>query len=175
MYRLLLACLLFSPCLLASDIYRWIDDGGLVTYSDRPGPGGEALNPNVRKSGPPPASPRTFEGRASEGIDPGDRGPYEAFEIVAPADGTILSLSDGPVAISLLLIPSLVEGDRLQLIIDGVPVQGDQLGTQVAINGLQVGSHQAQARVLDFDDQPIAATPITRFHIRAASPETDQE
>ncbi|MEY6432724.1 DUF4124 domain-containing protein [Thioalkalicoccus limnaeus] len=154
-----LLAILASP--LAADVYRHVDEQGRVTFSDRAVPGSVLVE--SRGSGPPPAA-RPFDTVAPD--EPtGDPGPFEAFEILEPADGDIVPHNEDPVAIRLLLIPSLMPEQRLQLRVNGQLVPGDLRETQTALQGLAPGSHRLQAVIRDGDDVIATTDPIV-FHRR---------
>jgi len=73
--------------------------------------------------------------------------------------------AEGQVQIGLLLEPALMEGHRLEVVLDGAPLGGDAPGTQLAIKGLAFGSHQLQAQIRDAAGTLVAASPIIRFSL----------
>lgn len=162
----LLLAILSSP--LAADVYRHVDDQGRVTFSDRAAPGSVWVGNRV--GGAAPAA-RPADAVASEELT-GDPGPFEAFEILEPADGDIRPHTEDPVAIRLLLIPSLMPEQRLQLRVNGQPVPGELRETQTALQGLAPGSHRLQAAIHDGDDV-IATTDLVVFHLRPGLDATD--
>ncbi|AGA92337.1 Penicillin-Binding Protein C-terminus Family [Thioflavicoccus mobilis 8321] len=159
-------CVLISSPLLAADIYRWVDEEGHVTYSDRAAPGAEP----VAASAPADAgsSPQASnEGPSSTASSlRSDAGPYQRFEIATPEDGAIVSAGDGQIDVGLLLIPGLMPEQRLRVLVDGMPVRGDEPSTQMRLDGLGLGTHQIRAEVLDAVGAVVARTATVSFHFR---------
>lgn len=163
-----LVLILCSALPVAADVYRWVGEDGQVNYSDRPGPGAELLRASaasLRAGSEPATEPRS--------IPAGDAGPYDDFRIVAPEDGAVLMVGDGQVDVSLLLIPRLADGHGLELLVNGAPVQGERIGTQLTLRGLPLGSHSVQARIRDDENLIIAATQVAQFHLRATPSEDE--
>jgi hypothetical protein len=160
---LLLALLSVSA---GAEVYRWVDAEGRVQFSDRPVTGAEPV--------PLPASgtERALEQVAPSQAAGGDTGPYTTFEVVTPEPNATLRDAEGKVQISLLLEPSLAEGHRLRVLINGQSPEGDGQGTQMVIQGLSFGSHRLHAEVLDELGVPVAYTAPIDFHLRKPLPET---
>jgi hypothetical protein len=156
MRRFLFTLSLLIPALAAGQVYKWIDTGGKVHYSDRPVAGAQPLAVPLQKSPPPQDKPP--RGQASPG-------PYAQFEIVAPADNVTLRDAEGSVQVGLVLDPALMDGHRLQILTDGAPASGDVPGTQLRISGLSLGSHQLQAQIIDANGAMIASSSVVQFHL----------
>lgn len=162
----LLSLLLLSTLstLVVAGAYKWTGPDGLVTYSDRPVSGAEMVSVEVD---PAIAAP---EADVEDG-NPGP-GPYSSFELANPEANATLRDPEGKVRISLIVDPPLASDHHLQILLDGEPVPGDVEGTQILLQGLDYGSHQVQARVLDELDAAIAQTTLVSFHLRKPLPES---
>lgn len=149
-----------------AEVYRWVDSEGRVQFSDRPVTGAEPVPlqaPRPEPTPEPEAAPRPAGG---------DTGPYASFEVVTPEPNATVRDAEGKVQISLLLEPSLAEGHRLRVLVNGQAPEGEGPGTQMVIQGLPFGSHRLQAEVLDELGVPIAYTAPIDFHLRKPLPET---
>jgi hypothetical protein len=147
-------------------VYRWVDAQGRVQFSDRPMAGAEPVPLPAARVEPAP------EAAAAPQAGSGDTGPYTTFEVVTPEPNATLRDAEGKVQISLLLEPSLAEGHRLRVLVNGQSPEGDGQGTQMVIQGLSFGSHRLQAEVLDELGVPVAYTAPVDFHLRKPLPET---
>jgi hypothetical protein len=161
--KLLLPLLLLAYCAsLAAGVYRWVDADGRVHFSDRRDAGSEQLGIKEHPKGleaaktpEPPASP-----------DAQILGPYTAFEIVAPAPNATFIQENNDLAVSLILDPVLIQGHRLEVLLDGVAKPLTEATTQFTLTKLVLGSHRLQVQIRDTDGQPIARTAAETFHLR---------
>ena len=97
-------------------------------------------------------------------------GPYRSFEIVSPESNQTLRPAPPSLTISLLLDPPLMVGHRLELWMDGMPIETEgPIGTQVSLRGLSLGFHWAEARILDAAGIVARSAPVT-FHLREPLP-----
>jgi hypothetical protein len=159
--RYTLASLLFCiPLLAVGQVYKWTDADGKAHYSDRPVTGAKTLDVPHKKM--QHGQGQTAGPSATEQPSPG---PYGQLTIATPEDGATLRQAEGNVQVGLVLDPALMEGHRIQLVVDGNPVAGKVPGTQFTINGLSFGSHQLEARILDSADAKIATTSSIRFNL----------
>jgi len=120
--------------------------------------------------------PETHPGTVSTGASedspysaPG-LGPYATFAIVVPAAGAVLEQATPVLAISLQLDPPLLEGHRLELLLDGRPVAVDAGSAQAHTPDIDFGAHRLQARVIDRLNAVLAATPVHAFELRQSLP-----
>lgn len=159
----LLPLLILVPGLALGQVYKWTDASGRVQYSDRPIQGAQPVPVPTKKA--PPAEAETTQASA-----PGQLGPYTQLEIVSPEPNATVRDAEGRLELGLLLEPAPMEGHRLQILLDGTPIPGQVPGTQIILNGVRVGSHQVQARILDPLDKVVATSPVVNFHMRKPLP-----
>lgn len=168
--RMIRQALVFAGFLLAqaasAEIYRWVDSEGRTHFSDRrPPENAERLTiPDTRHgagaaldSGAPPSVAAQL-------------GPYTRFDILVPGAGAVLEQTTPALAITIQLDPPLLEGHRLELILDGHPiaVEGDSMRARA--QDTDFGAHRLQARVIDRLDAVVAATPVHEFELRQTLP-----
>ena len=169
MHRATLLALALAFPAAGEAVYKWVGPDGRVEYTDRPVPGAEPLP----STPPPPQRPPASAEMAAEpgGAPGGQSGPYEAFEIAAPAPDATLRGPAGGVQVGLILSPALFPGHRIQLLVDDLPVAGDVPGTQLLLRDLAPGTHSLQALILDDLERPVASTGRISFHVRRGPPE----
>ncbi len=167
---LLTACLLLAMASAwSAQIYRWVDAEGRTHFSDRrPTDAVSHLlesSSRHRHSDTPPAV------EVSEApAEPPSVGPYAVFDILAPAAGSILTQPTDSLSITLLLEPSLIVGQRIELLLDGRPFASNPDSTQWQMTGVGFGAHQLQALIRGSQDAILAATPVHAFELRQATP-----
>jgi len=89
----------------AKEMWRWVDERGVVHYSDRPQPGAERvdLDPAQTYTAPPvetaPAEPDTAPERPGQ-----DTGSYSQLAIVSPEQGEMLWNIRGELTVRLRIV-----------------------------------------------------------------------
>jgi hypothetical protein len=153
--------------MVLAQAYRWVDENGVIHYSDRPQPGAEEVELES-----PPAVDIPPRSRASR-TPPGARGPegdadvtvgYETLEIASPAAEETLWNIAGVLNVSLDLQPDLKQGHQLRVYFDGNPQQVSS--TQFQLQEVWRGVHNLQAEVLDQDGQLLIRSQPTRFYVQ---------
>jgi hypothetical protein len=163
-------CIGFALVLAASmalaQAYRWVDENGVVHYSDRPQAGAEEVPlesaPAVSRPAPRriPASRRTSEGE--QATDAAAR--YDALEIATPAAEETLWNIGGVLNVSLDLRPALQRGHQLRVYFDGNPQAVNS--TQFQLQEVYRGVHNLQAEVLDENGQLLIRSQPSRFYVQ---------
>ncbi len=97
-------------------------------------------------------------------------GPYAVFEILAPTAGDVLVQPTDTLEIQLQLEPPLLEGHRLELMLDDRAVTVEAGPTQFQIQGIGFEAHRIQARVQDALGTVVAATPSLELELRQSTP-----
>jgi hypothetical protein len=135
----------------AGTVYQWQDQNGQWHISDQP--------PNaphqVRHYPPSPVSPPLTQ--------PPQTPPTPTHQskvtitLVHPSDGATLRSNPGKVSVKAILAPAASPSDRVQLVMDGQPVQAhpeqtrsaSQLTLQWHLGPVDRGTHRFQVRVLE--------------------------
>lgn len=155
-------------CIAYADIYKWIDDQGVVNFSDTPHPGAEKVElPEAQTFSPPtPGSP------ASERLSPEPNSQakghmYTKVVITQPDNEATIRNNQGFIAITVQVEPDLFPGDKLQLIFDGTPLGEPQNNTSFQLNGVNRGSHTLAVQIVDAGGEVIdTSDSITIFMFR---------
>lgn len=163
---------LFALAMAASPahavICKTVDADGVVTYSELPAaecPQKVDL-PDYSRYTPRPlpasieddSSPDTASEEAFAG--------YREIAIVEPEqDGTVRD-NEGKVMVSITLEPPLQDGHRVRVYIDGQPVPGSFDGTAIELRGVERGTHQLLAEVLDATGSSMARSDRVSFTMR---------
>lgn len=167
-YVLLISLVLFATALSAA-VYKWVDSDGNVYYSDIPeNPDAEPVDlPEFSRYRPrlPEAS---STGAAGSGQTNEQRG-QRILEIVKPESEATIRNNQGMVPVVLLVNPDLEQGQTLQLMLDGTPIQGTTTNTSMRLEGVVRGPHVLQARLLNEAGTTLASSDSIRFYMRQAS------
>lgn len=160
----------------AADTYRWVDENGVIHFSDRPHPGAERIElgevqtfsaPESLPEAPPPAAETAA--RADEGVQ--DAGPaYDVFRIVQPQPEETIRNTGGTLDVSLDVSPRVRRGHRVGLYLDGNRVSGvPRAATSFTIDGAVRGAHTLRAVIEDSSGNLVEQSPTVRFYVQQTS------
>ena len=167
--RTLLFTLMLLACtaVLAATVYRWVDENGVVHYSDQPHPNAEKVQlqaPQTYKA--TPAAPGTVPLPPDQNQAPAG---YSGCSIVQPQDQQEFSNIDSLV-IAVQVNPQLHSGDQIYIMVDGGAVNnGSPVGNSFTWGPIERGTHVAQAMVRDAGGQLMCQTPAVTFSVHKAS------
>ncbi len=169
MRRLLFTLLLLAaPLALAATVYKWVDENGVVHYSDQPHPNAEKVHvkepQTYRESNPlaAPAAPSPDGG--------GGGGPtYRGCSIAQPADNEDLANPDSLVVV-VRTDPPLRPGDQVFVTLDGQALNdGRPTGAQFTISPVERGTHALQATVRDSGGALLCQTSGVSYSVHQPS------
>ena len=170
MHRLLFTLLLLAaPLALAATVYKWVDENGVVHYSDQPHPNAEKVHvkepQTYRETNPlaAPAAPSPDNGAA-------DRGPvYRGCAISQPADNEEFA-SPESLVVAVRTDPSLRPGDQVFVTLDGQALNdGHPTGSQFTISPVERGTHVLQAAVKDSGGGLLCQTSGITYNVHQPS------
>lgn len=169
-----IACLLgaflsLSSAAASGQIYRWVDEDGVVHYSDEPHPGAEEIElesaPTISMPRPRSTVRRQAEPR-DEGDD-ADAGAYESLAVAQPAAEETLWNIEGVLNVALNLQPALESGHQVRVYLDGTPRMVS--GTRFQLEEVYRGEHNLQAEVLDEAGSLLIRSEPIRFYVQQTS------
>jgi hypothetical protein len=160
MFRSLLFLILATLAVSASAdaLYKWVDEQGVVHYSDKPHEGAVKLKL-------PPA--QTYKAPVQGYVAPlpskSSAQGYDSFIISSPGkDETLFNVTGVTVAVSLS--PELRRGDTITISVDG-QTKGPSNSLTATFENLERGEHAVTAVVHTASGQTITA-PALSFYIR---------
>jgi hypothetical protein len=164
----MLLCLAAAATVAAQEAYRWVDEDGVVHYSDRPREGAEAIQlpaPNVattRRAPRPSAEPDDKKDAASEPATG-----YTSIEVVSPKAEETLWNIEGVLNVSVALQPSLLPGHQVRAYFDGEmqPVSGTSFQLQEVWRGV----HNIQVEVVDATGKLMIRSRPNRFYVQQST------
>ena len=162
---LLVLALLAASAALAQEAYRWVDEDGVVHYSDRPREGAEQIAlpaPNVattRQVARPTAASGDDELEAAAAVVR-----YESIQIVSPVAEETLWNIEGVLNVSVELTPALQPGHQVRAYYNGElqPVSG----TNFQLQEVWRGSHNLQVEVVDETGKLQIRSQPSRFFVQ---------
>ncbi|MCA1798442.1 MAG: DUF4124 domain-containing protein [Xanthomonadaceae bacterium] len=156
----IIALALAAPA-TAQQVYRWVDENGVVHYSDiRPAQSYESMHEGNPQGFDPAAQAEAGE----EGLS------YMTIRIVAPPDGEAIWATGGVYTIQVETVPALQPGDRISLWLNGSELPGMPVAsTSIGITGLIRGEHTLQAAVVGPEGQMRIFSTDISFHVLQAS------
>jgi hypothetical protein len=160
--------LVFSAGAVAGEMWRWVDERGIVHYSDRPHPGAERveLGPAQTYTAPelPPPRPAAPE-------PPAEPVPsYARLSIVSPEEGEMLWNIGGELGVELDLQPPLRDGHQLRVYLDGERVADvPQASGRFTIGEVYRGEHTLRASIVDDRGRELVSSATTTFYVQQAS------
>ncbi len=167
--HLLLLFALLSAGFAWAQAYRWVDEDGVVHFSDRPQPGAERVDlpetPRVPLGArTTPAAPAAETGPAEEeDTFPG----YDTLEVTSPQAEETLWNIEGILSVSLNLQPALQPGHQVKVYFDGE--LRTVSGTSFQIEEVWRGVHNIQAEVQDENGQMLIRSRTNRFYVQQST------
>jgi hypothetical protein len=146
--------------------YKWVDDDGVVHYSDRPREGAERVV--LPKSPPRPAQTRAPSRPASQANAATEPAPaafkYESITFNSPAAEETLWNIEGVLNVSLSVEPALQTGHQIRVYFDGEPTVVS--GTSFQLEEVYRGVHNLQAEVVDETGNLMIRSRPNRFYVQ---------
>ena len=153
-----------------ADAYRWVDEEGVVQYSDRPHPGAVRIILSAGRA--QPARPRTAYTVTPQEPDQvaeaeAETPNYESIDIASPGPEETLWNIGGSLNVTVNLQPGLHAGDPLRVHINGTPqIVG---GTSFVLPEIYRGVHNIQVEVIDQAGQLKIRSANNRFYVHQTS------
>jgi hypothetical protein len=160
-----LAC----SALFAASVYRWVDENGVVHYSDQPHANAEKVQvaaPQTYKAGQANTAP------SAPPQDPQASAPapaYASCQIGQPFDGEDFANLPA-LGISVRTNPGLRPGDQVFIMMDGGLLNGGAAtGPQFTLTPVERGTHSLQAIIRDASGTLVCQTPGVTINVHQAS------
>ncbi len=150
--------------------YKWVDENGVVHYSDTPREGAERIqlpSDGRRPQRPAYAPPPEPAQAADEQAAAPEAFKYESIEVVAPAPEETLWNIEGILNVALRVSPALRPEDQVRVYFDGE--QQLVSGTNFQIQEVWRGVHNIQAEIVDSTGRLMARSLPNRFYVQQNS------
>jgi hypothetical protein len=167
MRRTLFTLMSIAACAaaFAATVYKWVDDQGVVHYSDQPHENAEKVQI---------AAPQTYKAQrvnSSQSQHNGSRtaNTYDSCTVVSPANDQNFPNADS-VSVSVQVSPAPHDGDQAFLLMDGARVPNfPPSGGSVTISPVDRGTHSLQAVVQTSDGKVVCQSAAVTFSITQPS------
>ncbi len=158
-------CLFATGAAAAQEAYRWVDEDGVVHYSDRFREGAEIVqlpSSNV-------TTVRRVPKRSAEAADAKDKAEepangYASIEIVSPQAEETLWNIEGVLNVSVVLQPGLRPGHQVRAYLDGE--MQPMSGTNFQLQEVWRGVHNIQVEVVDATGKVMIRSQPNRFYVQ---------
>lgn len=162
----LLLSLLGTTLALATTIYKWVDEDGVVHYSDQPHPNAQKLQVQAAQTYTPvsngPAS-------AAAAPTPPKPGVYHGCAIVQPPNSSEFANLDS-LTVTVQTEPALHAGDQIYVLLDGQALNGGAAtGPQFTLSPVDRGEHTLQAVVKGSDGNVVCQTASVTYNVHQPS------
>jgi hypothetical protein len=151
-----------------ADAYRWVDENGVVHFSDRPQPGAERIDLAGSSPGRASSSNRSRNtSQAQDGAEePETIAPfsYESIEISNPVAEETLWNIEGVLSVSLSLSPELQPGHQVRVYLDGTPQLVRTANFQ--LEEIYRGVHNIQVEIIDETGKLMIRSRPSRFYVQ---------
>lgn len=149
--------------------YRWVDEDGVVHFSDRPVEGAELVhlaesNPNRRPAPAARSYTAPVPAAAQDEAEPEAPFRYETLIVTAPAAEETLWNIEGVLNVALDLRPALRAGDQVRVYFDGEARMVS--GTNFQIEEVYRGVHNLQAEIVDPTGNLMIRSLPNRFYVQ---------
>ena len=162
----LVLCLLVASAAAAQEAYRWVDEDGIVHYSDKPREGAERVllqTPNIATTRRPS---RASTPARTQRDEPGEKQPagYQSIEIVSPVAEETLWNIEGVLNVTVRLTPALQPGHQVRAYHNGQAQPAS--GTSFQVEEVWRGVHNIQVEVLDSTGKLMIRSKPNRFYVQ---------
>jgi len=158
---------LAAPLLLGATVYKWVDENGVVHYSDQPHPNAEKVHVQAVQTYRAGTVPPSESAGGAAGAAPQDG--YAGCAVSAPSDDESFTNLES-LTIAVRTDPALRPGDRIYILLDGTLVNnGAATGNSYTLSPVERGTHTVQAVVKNSDGSLMCQSPGITFHVHQPS------
>jgi len=157
---------LLATAAVSADVWRWVDDEGVVQFSDTPREGAELVDvsESSRSTGA-----RVFRDTApnnsnDDATTPQQAFKYESLSISSPGAEETLWNIEGTLSVSLSLSPGLQTGHQVRVYFNGEARMVNS--TSFTLDEVHRGVHNIQAEVLDATGRLMIRSTSNRFYVQ---------
>jgi hypothetical protein len=151
---------------LATTVYKWVDENGVVHYSDQPHPNAQKVQLKSAQTYTP------AQGTSAAAAVPPPPPPahsYRGCVIAQPPNASELANVDS-LAVVVQTDPALHAGDQIYVLLDGQALNGGApTGAQFTISPVDRGEHTLQAVVKGSDGSVICQTASVTYNVHQPS------
>lgn len=165
-------CLTISPWSMAQNVYSWVDDNGVLHFSDSPG-GSNAVALTVDNFGTevvpqPPANVPSKAGTSkAEKPTPKKEIPFK-INLLSPEHNETIRSNNGNISIKVELTRPLQIGESLQLMLDGKAYGAPSTLTEWNLKNIDRGAHTFAVQAVE-RGKVLTTSRFVTVHLQRAS------
>jgi hypothetical protein len=165
-----IACSLAGALALAGTVYKWVDENGVVHYSDQPHPNAEKIQLQAAQTYKSiPANNSTTGAQTPAPSSTATQSGYRGCAVVEPQDDQSFANLDS-LNVVVQTDPALHPGDQVFVTYDGQPLNGNTAtGGHFTISPVERGTHTLQAVVRDSGGTVVCQAPSVSFNVHQPS------
>ena len=152
-----------------AEVFRWVDEEGVIHFSDRPHEGAEIVTLLEAQTFSAPAAPSRRK-KAEPETDSDEFVEYKGLRIISPGQDEVLWNTGGTVNVQVDPEPQLQAGHSVQLFLDGQMVNalaGGQRNFQ--LTEVFRGTHSLRAEIHDANGTGLFQSTAITFTVQQTS------
>ena len=161
---------LLLPASAHSEMYKWVDEEGNISYSDQPPfKGANTLSPPDLNTTPTVDVPEKKPENILESTP--KETSYSFFKITSPENDATIRSNEGKFSVSIGIKPTLntSQGHYISIFIDNKLVQDKLNSTSINFNNIDRGTHQIKAEIRNKAGKTLTSSNITTVHLHRKS------
>ena len=169
--RTVLFTLMSVACTVATaaTVYKWVDDIGVVHYSDQPHENAQKVELKAPQTYSAPKTPAPGPAQPNRNPVPKPGPAYQKCAISEPADDQMF-MNTSTVTAGVTVTPEVRPGDTAVVTLDGQTVPGvPASGGQFTISPVDRGTHTIQMVVKDASGATVCSSATVTFHVNQPS------
>ncbi len=91
---------------------------------------------------------------------------YESITITQPENDSTIPNMEGNVNIAIEVLPKLLDGDNIQLMLDGKAIGKPQSAGSFSLTNVNRGTYTLSAQIINKDNEEVLASQAVTFHVR---------
>jgi len=157
---------LLATAAVSADVWRWVDDEGVVQFSDTPREGAELVDvsESSRSTGARVYRDTAPNSPNDDATTPEQAFKYESLSISSPGAEETLWNIEGTLSVSLSLSPGLQTGHQVRVYFNGEARMVNS--TSFTLDEVHRGVHNIQAEVLDATGRLMIRSTSNRFYVQ---------
>jgi len=164
-------CVVFSSSTvfaqMYTQMYKWVDKDGNISYSDQPPHKGAAQLDAPALTTMQPTPPK--KSKAPDASDKEDEAPtvYSYLKITSPQDDMTIRDNSGNFSISIGIKPALNtdQGHSLSLSLDGKVIKSKLTSTSISLTNIDRGTHKFSVSIKDKAGKTLHKSKSTTIHM----------
>lgn len=155
---------LLATAAASAEVWRWVDDDGVVHFSDTPREGAERVDVSEARRTTGAQLYRDTSPAGDEQAAEEQPFQYDSLTITSPGAEETLWNIEGTLNVTLSLSPGLQSGHQVRVHFDGSPQLVNS--TSFTIDEVWRGVHNIQAEVLDETGRLMIRSQHNRFYVQ---------